>query len=101
MTRYATTAQARADAESLGIPAHLGIVPLLLLSPIEGIVLDPRSNSDTLLIVADALRDAITPFASVEVARALRQLADTLTHIAPTRANAIAEPAPATPSEAV
>ncbi len=86
MTRYATEAQARADAERLALPSHLGTVPLLLLSSIEGIVLDPRNNSDTLLIVADALRESVTPYSGLQIARALRQLADHLTEIAPTRA---------------
>ena len=84
--RYATVAQARADAERLAVAQHVGTVPVLLLSTVEQVALNPRSSSDTLLITADALREAAGPLEGTPLARALRHLADTLAAIAPTRA---------------
>ena len=86
---YATSAQARADALALDLEPLRGLVPWLLLSHVEAVVLDRRSDSDTLLITADALRDTAAPMTDTALGRALVALANTLSEIAPTRANPI------------
>lgn len=91
MTRYTTPEQAAADALLLGPPhtfwraVHSGLVRL---------VSDPAAGSDALLIQADTLRqfgnDAL--FRATNPAEAARMIAwaNTLTDLAPTRANPIA-----------
>jgi len=88
---YATRAQADADAARLLVASHVGTVPILLLCHVEAVARDRRSNSDTLLITADALREAAAAIAGLPMGRALTHLADTLADLAPTRANPIQE----------
>lgn len=86
---YVTPAQAKADTERLLIATRVGSAPWALLAMVERVVLDPRSSSDTLLIIADALREAATPLEGTPTGLGLQRLADTLAEIAPTRANPI------------
>lgn len=86
---YATPAQAKADTERLLMAGLVGAAPWALLCLIEGAVLNPRSSSDTLLILADALREPAAALEGTPQGLALRRLANTLTDIAPTRANPI------------
>lgn len=86
---FTTAAQAKADAARLLIAHLVGAAPIVLLATIEQVVLNPRSSSDTLLIHADALREAASPLDGTPQGRALARLANTLTDIAPTRANPI------------
>lgn len=89
MPLYATQPQADADAASLRITDHVGTVPVVLLRHIATVARNPRSNSDTLLITADALREAAAPLGTHAFARALRDLANTLAGMAPARIDPI------------
>jgi len=94
MTRqhYATAAQAHLDAASLEID-QLELTPSMLLTRhVASVVCDPRSNSDTLLIVADALREAASIYAGTPPGRNMAILATRLAALAPLRANPITEP---------
>jgi hypothetical protein len=97
MTRpplYTTPALAEEQARALDAPQHTGVIEISLLLHIEAVVRNPRSSSDTLLIVADALREAARTWSAVHKrAAAFRQMADTLAQFAPTRADAMGEPA--------
>lgn len=86
---YATPAQARADTERLQLH-RVGAAPWALLATIEGVVLNPRSNSDTLLIHADALRATADALGPNPASLGITRLADILADIAPTRANPVA-----------
>jgi hypothetical protein len=90
---YTTPAQAKADTERLLMAGRVGAAPWALLALIEQVVLNPRSSSDTLLIHADALREAASPMEGTPAGLALVRIANTLTDIAPTRANSIEAPA--------
>jgi hypothetical protein len=91
MTLYTTHAQAKADTARLSLEEMIGIVPFVLLGTIERVVLNPHSNSDTLLICADALREAASPFAGLPQGLALARLADAIANLAPSRATAITQ----------
>jgi hypothetical protein len=84
---YATQNQADAEALRLQVDTFRGIVPALMLHMIEGVVANRHSSSDTLLIIADQLREVAKPFNASSMAQGLRQLADALADIAPARAN--------------
>jgi hypothetical protein len=92
----AYVSQTQADAESLrlDVGAFRGIVPALILHMVEGVVANRRSTSDTLLIIADQLREVAKPFNASPMAQGLRQLADTLADIAPARANLLQDSTP-------
>jgi hypothetical protein len=96
MTRpplYTTPALAAEQARDMNVLHHTGHVEVVLLLHVEAVVRDPRSSSDTMLIVADALREAARTWSAVHArAAAFRTLADQLTTLAPTRADAIGEP---------
>ena len=91
---YAAPCQAAADAERL----HEGPPPppplLTLREHLRMVVGDPRANSDVLLIQADALRTTAQWAAIVapSYAEALTRWANTLTDLAPSRANPIEAP---------
>jgi hypothetical protein len=89
---YITTRLATVQAARLASAPHgLGA----LARHVRAIVGNPRANSDALLITADALRlaaidPADTPLAHRET---LRAWADTLTDLAPTRADPVEDAA--------
>lgn len=84
---YTTRALAAEQAEQLNVLDHTGDIEVVLLLHVQSVVRNPRSSSDTLLIVADALREAATVWRSVQKrAQALLALADKIAAIAPTRA---------------
>jgi hypothetical protein len=87
---YATQAQAEADAARItGAPFGLG----WLAAHLRRLLADPRADSNVILLQADALRaTATSPDATASpAARAtLRTWANTLTDLAPTRADPIA-----------
>jgi len=87
MIVYATPEQAAADAARLAVASHLGTIPAGELAALETLVLDCRTDSDTLLFVAEELEKFAAPVADKPLGRAMRQLAKTLAEIAPTRAN--------------
>lgn len=85
---YATPIQAAADAQRLqdGPPA---LLPLHF--HLRAVVADPRASSDHLLILADALRTEATTTGLYIPSYAAQCMAwaNTLTDLAPTRANPI------------
>jgi hypothetical protein len=88
MHRYTTHAQAEADAERISdAPFGAGN----LARHLRHMLADPRSGSDMLLLVADALRaSAGDPQFHPPAQRAsMMRWADTLTSLAQTRANPI------------
>lgn len=87
MPTYTTPAQAAADAARLAVASHIDVVPVGELTALETLVLDCRTDSDTLLFVAEELEKFAAPVAEKPLGRAMRQLAKTLAEIAPTRAN--------------
>ena len=89
---YATPAQAKADTERLLDARRIGAAPWALLATIEQVVLNPHSNSDVLLIHADALREPAAALEGSPCGVAMKRLADALTELAPTRANPIEVP---------
>jgi len=92
MTLYTTACLARVQSGRLtGGPFGLG----MLARHVRSIVADPRADSDTLLILSDALRtDAASHPTLPEAHRAaLRAWADTLADLAPTRATPIEDAA--------
>jgi hypothetical protein len=97
MTRYYTTAhQAEADARAIDTPRYRSAIEPALLEHIHALVCNPATNSDMLLITADALRIAAsaTRFHRAQTATtAATQLALTLSDLAPTRANPIEDEA--------
>jgi len=69
---------------------YAGTVPGVLLRQIEAVVRDARTTSDTLLIVADALREAAAQCGPIPPGPAIAHLANTLTDLAPGRATPVA-----------
>jgi hypothetical protein len=93
MTRlYTTACLARVQSQRItGAPFGVGT----LARHLRGIVADPRASSDTLLILADALRADATAHVTLPGAHraALHTWADTLAELAPTRATPIEDAA--------
>jgi hypothetical protein len=93
MTRlYTTACLARVQSQRLtGAPFGVST----LARHLRGIVADPRASSDTLLILADALRADATGAHELSAAQraAMRDWADTLAELAPTRATPIEDAA--------
>lgn len=91
---YTTPEQARADAARLG---EAGVIGEATHSAVVDLVANPCANSDALLIMADRLRRACDDalFREDNAARAdlLLVWANTLTDLAPTRANPIEDAA--------
>ena len=81
-----TRAEALAQAEGLNLRGHTRYLPHGIGHLMHRVVADPRASSDTLLIVADALRE-YADFALFDEARAtLRAIADAVAALAPSRA---------------
>ena len=97
MTRFYTTPhQAAADALAIDIPRYRNTIYPALLGHIDTVVRNPGTNSDMLLITADALRaaaDAMRFHPTTDTTPQYRQLAATLTDLAPTRATPIEDAA--------
>lgn len=88
---YATPWQAAADANNLRADRGCADILQPLLHHIRNVVADPRASSDHLLIVADALRsEALASAICIpSYATQIHRWANTLTDLAPTRANPI------------
>jgi hypothetical protein len=88
LLRYATPTQAAADAQAVA-DGPAALIPLLL--HLRAVVGSPHASSDHLLITADALRSEArwSTTAVPAYAEQLATWANTLTDLAPSRANPI------------
>lgn len=79
--------EARAQADALGLDTWPSFLPWLQRRLLFHIVADPRTGSDALLLLGEALRElADSPRAIREEADELRHVAQLVADLAPSRA---------------